>query len=123
LEALKSWDELTVLEQLQCQYWDMYKDAFGCRPRGIDTSKWTEEDFRTEFDQLGDIINIESARREEAEKEAVTKFEIAVTAIIGCGAGDRATALRWIMDASDCDGDWEYFCYCNGLPYRYFTKV
>ena len=37
-EVLTSWEEMTVLEQMQCQYWDMYKDAYGVRPRGIDTS-------------------------------------------------------------------------------------
>ena len=120
MEAFKSWEELTLLEQMQCQYWDMYKDAYGVRPRGMDTSSWTEQDFEAEFKSLGEVITRENDLREEAEKEAVTKFEIAVSAIIACGAGDRATALRWIMDGSDCGGDWDYFCYCNGLPYRYF---
>jgi hypothetical protein len=40
-EVLTSWEEMTVLEQMQCQYWDMYKDAYGVRPRGIDTSAWS----------------------------------------------------------------------------------
>jgi hypothetical protein len=26
------------------------------------------------------------------------------------------------MDASNASGDWEYFCYLNGLPYGYFNK-
>jgi hypothetical protein len=38
------------------------------------------------------------------------------------GAGDRATALRWIMEASSANGDWEYLCWDLGLPYHYFTK-
>ncbi len=41
-EVLTSWEEMTVLEQMQCQYWDMYKDAYGVRPRGVDTSSWSE---------------------------------------------------------------------------------
>jgi hypothetical protein len=39
------------------------------------------------------------------------------------GAKDRATALRWIMDASQAGGDWEYFCFLNGLPYGYFREA
>jgi len=27
------------------------------------------------------------------------------------------------MDASQADGDWEYFCFLNGLPYGYFKEV
>jgi hypothetical protein len=38
------------------------------------------------------------------------------------GARDRETALRWIMEASTANGDWEYFCFLNGLPYRYFER-
>ena len=45
----KSWEEMTVLEQYACQFWDMYKDAYGVRPRGIDTSSWTVEQFEAEF--------------------------------------------------------------------------
>lgn len=121
-EAFKTWEEMTVLEQMQCQFWDMYKDAHGVRPRGIDTSTWTEEDFRKEFEYLGQVIDREEALRREAEAEAVAKFEQHVVNTICMGAGDRETALRWIMDASEAQGDWEYFCYLNGLPYGYFNK-
>ena len=38
MEQLKSWEDMTDLEQAQCTYWDMYKDAYGVRPRGVDTS-------------------------------------------------------------------------------------
>jgi len=27
------------------------------------------------------------------------------------------------MDASSADGDWDYFCYQNGLPYGYFKEA
>jgi hypothetical protein len=27
------------------------------------------------------------------------------------------------MDASQADGDWEYFCFLNGLPYGYFKEM
>jgi hypothetical protein len=37
MEQFKSWEEMTDLEQAQCTYWDMYKDAYGHRPRGVDT--------------------------------------------------------------------------------------
>jgi hypothetical protein len=122
-EVLTSWEEMTVLEQMQCQYWDMYKDAYGVRPRGVDTTSWTEADFMAEFDLLAMVINAEDLARKEAEAIAVEKFEQHVINTMCMGARDRETALRWIMDASTANGDWEYFCFLNGLPYRYFEKV
>ena len=121
MEAFKSWEELSKLEQAQCIYWDMHKDAYGVRPRGIDTSTWTLEDFEAEFEVLGKAIEREETARKEAEAEAIKKFEQHVTNTICMGAGNRETALRWIMDASSANGDWEYMCYDLGLPYRYFN--
>jgi hypothetical protein len=121
MEAFKTWEEMTVLEQMACQYWDMYKDAYGVRPRGVDTSTWTEADFLKEFGYLNLVIEREAVLRKEAEAKAVAKFEQHVINTICMGARDRETALRWIMEASDANGDWEYLCYTLGLPYRYFA--
>jgi hypothetical protein len=61
-----------------------------------------------------------SLQRLAAEAEAVKKFEQHVTNTICMGARDRETALEWIMQASNANGDWEYLCYDLGLPYHYF---
>jgi hypothetical protein len=45
-----------------------------------------------------------------------------LAALIGAGAGDRATAIRWMHEANDTNYDPEYLCYCLGLPYGYFRK-
>lgn len=120
---MQSWEEMSVLEQMQCQYWDMYKDAYGVRPRGIDTSTWTEYAFQVEFEHLALVIEQEDIARKEAEAQATAKFEQHVTNTICMGARDRVTALRWIMDASQAGDDWEYFCFLNGLPYGYFREA
>ena len=119
----KSWEEMSTLEQYACQFWDMYKDAYGVRPRGIDTSSWTEADFEEEFESLGKEIEREEVARQEREAEAIKKFEQHVINTICMGAGNREVALRWIMDASSCNDDWEFLCYDMGLPYGYFKKV
>jgi hypothetical protein len=123
MSEFTTWEQMSDLEQAQCIYWDMYKDAHGVRPRGIDTSTWTMQDFQQEFASLQEVIVREEANRQVAEKEAVDKFEQHVTNTICMGARDRKTALRWIMDASNANGDWEYLCYDLGLPYQYFRKV
>ena len=119
----KSWEELTQLEQAQSMYWDMYKDAYGVRPRGVDTSSWTLEQFEAEFEGLGVAIEAEDVARKEAEAKAVFAFEKRVDDLIYSGAGDRATAIRWIHEAEDTNGDDEYLAWTLGLPYQYFRKV
>ena len=121
-EEFKSWEEMSVLEQYACQYWDMYKDAYGVRPRGIDTSSWTEADFEAEFEVLGRAIDREEADRKVREAEAIVAFEDRVTNLMHTGT-NRARVIAWLMDAEGCNGDFEYFCFTQGLPYRYFKEV
>jgi hypothetical protein len=120
MEDFKSWEEMSVLEQMQCQYWDMYKDAYNVRPRGIDTSSWTEDDFTSEFVFLSRLINANEVQRKESEADAVVVFEQRMKDLMEIGAKDRAMALRWIHEAEETNGDDEYLCFSVGLPYGYF---
>ena len=122
MEDFKSWEEMSVLEQYACTYWDMYKDAYGVRPRGIDTSAWTEADFEAEFVSLSKVIEQENIARKASEERAEHDFEMRVLGLLQTGAKDRAMALRWIHEAEGSDGDDEYLCYLVGLPYGYFRK-
>lgn len=122
MEQFKTWEEMSVLEQMACTYWDMYKDAHGVRPRGIDTSKWTEEDFLKEFDYLEGVIGTVIESELKAEKAAAVQFEQRVGEMIALGAKTREAALNWIMEADGANGDWDYLCFTNGLAYGYFNK-
>ena len=121
MEAFKSWEEMSVLEQMACQYWDMYKDAYGVRPRGVDTSTWTEADFLKEFGYLNLVIEREAVLRQEREDSAMHEFEMRMQDLLRSGAKDREMAMRWIHEAEETGGDDEYLCYTLGLPYRYFA--
>ena len=123
MNEFKSWEEMSDLEQAQCTYWDMYKDAYGVRPRGIDTSAWTVEDFDREFAELGGIIDREEEDRKEREAEASVRFENQITSLVQSGARDRQAAIAWIHEAEGSNGDDEYLCFLLGLPYGYFRKV
>jgi hypothetical protein len=122
MEAFKTWEEMTTLEQYACQFWDMYKDAYGVRPRGIDTSAWTEEEFEAEFVSLSKTIEVNYQAQLASEEKAAHDFEIRMLDLLMSGAKDRAMALRWIHEAEGSDGDDEYLCFLLGLPYRYFVK-
>jgi len=122
MEQFKSWEEMSALEQAREIYWDMYKDAYGVRPRGVDTSAWTLEDFDAEFKLLGTIIEQENVARKEAEARAIVEFEDRVQNLMHTGT-NRERVIAWLMDAEGATGDFDYFCFCVGLPYGYFRKV
>lgn len=122
-DEFKSWEEMSVLEQYACQFWDMYKDAYGIRPRGIDTSSWTVEQFEEEFESLQKAINANYEQEKEQQANAMVTFEARIAEVIASGARNRDTAMRWIHEAEGSQGDDEYLCFLVGLPYGYFKKV
>ena len=118
--GFKSWEEMSTLEQYACTYWDMYKDAYGVRPRGVDTTDWTEAQFEAEFVLLGESIDANYKDQLAREEVASHDFEMRILGLLQSGASDREMALRWIHEAEGSNGDEEYLCYLVGLPYGYF---
>ena len=123
MNEFKSWEEMSTLEQYACQFWDMYKDAYNVRPRGIDTSSWTEADFEAEFVSLSKTIESNYKDQLAQEEVAMHEFEMRMQDLLLSGAKDREMAMRWVHEAEGSDGDDEYLCFLLGLPYSYFRKV
>ena len=120
---LKSWDELSRKEQLEGIYWDMYKEAHGFRPRHIRLDLCTEAELEADLNRLQSIINDNDVQRKAAEEKAAHDFEMRVLSLLQTGAKDRAMALRWIHEAEGSNGDDEYLCYLNGMPYGFFKAA
>jgi hypothetical protein len=120
MSEFKSWSELSPLEQASAQYWDMYKDAYGVRPRWIDTTSWTLDAFEKEFESLAETIRENIARQELEEKQAIMVLENRIASLMQSGAKDRSMAIRWIAEAEDAGSDMEYLCFLVGVPYGYF---
>jgi hypothetical protein len=123
MSEFKSWEELSHKEQLECIFWDAYKDAHGFRPRHINVSAMTEAELEAELKILSTEIAVQEQERKEAEEKAAHDFEIRVQNLMMAGAKTRKQALRWIHEAEETQGDDEYLCYTLGLPYGYFKKV
>jgi hypothetical protein len=120
---MRHWDDLTYLEQLACTHWDMYKDAYGVRPRHIDVSKWTEQDFLHAFKELSEEMGREEQRQEERERFAAERFENQVNSWISKGTvSNREHAIEKFHVLEGTDGDLLYLCFCLGLSYHYFSK-
>jgi len=116
--------KLTEREELLTLISDLYKDVYGCRPRGI-FSDCTVEELRAEFDSLCESNERKMAEDAQMEAEAAEEFEKRVSETIAMGAGDRETALRWIFEADDLMEvvgiyGGTYATYSLGLPYHYF---
>jgi hypothetical protein len=122
MNEFKSWEEMSTVEQYACQFWDMYKDAYGVRPRGIDTTEWTEEQFEAEFVSLAKTIDENYTEQLAREEVAKHDFEMRMLSLLQTGATDRDMAMRWVHEAEGSNGDDEYLCFLLGLPYRYFIK-
>ena len=122
MEAFKTWEEMTDLEQACETYWDMYKDAYGHRPRWIDTTKWTLADFDAEFASLATAIEQAEVERKAAEAEAIVAFEDRVLNLMHTST-NRERVIAWLMDSEGANGDLEYFAFTQGLPYHYFRKA
>ena len=120
---LTSWEEMTELEQAQCTFWDMYKDAHGFRPRHIDTSTWTLAQFEAEFVELSEVMKANDIAQGIEEAIATEKFERRVAELISIGAKNTEMAMRWIHEAEGTDGDNDYLAWTLGLPYQYFRKA
>lgn len=104
---------------------DLFKDVYGMRPRDGFWERWnsaTDDEKQAEWDWLCQALERVIEEEKAAEKACIEKFERHVTNTICMGARDRETALKWIMDASSANGDWEYLCYDYGLPFGYFSK-
>lgn len=110
---------------------DLHKDARGFRP----SSEWTAmfnaakpERQQAIWDMLCEELAASEAQERAAEAAAAARFESLVADAIALGAGDRATALRWILEGEglSADADWygmEYAAVHFGLPISYFKEA
>lgn len=100
---------------------DFSKDAYGFRCRSY-KEWWTKDELEAEYERLSAISDENHAIEVEREKEALRAFEALIQDTISNGAADRETAIRWLMDAEDCDPDCEqdvqYFLWGYGLSYE-----
>ena len=114
--------QINEKDELGATYWDFYKEVHGIRPRWVNHDEATVEWYRAELESLQRQADFQWEEQQIREGEAVAEFEKSVESLIAAGAGDRATAIRWLHAANDTNGDDEFLCYTLGLPYGYFRK-
>lgn len=108
-------------DQAISDYSDMYKELHGVRPRGVDTSSWTEEKFEEVFRELAESLKICAEEDARAEQQAIAEFEDKVTELLSIGCRDRRTAVIWLAGSVN-ETDPNAVCWQFGLPYNYLDK-
>lgn len=108
---------------------DMYKDAYGIRPRGVyNVEAMSLEDIQAEIDVCHEVVydNMEREAIEEANAEWL--FQALVDKTIKLGASDEKTALKWLFEATlDNPSEVSYFdvegfLYQNGIMHTEYGK-
>ena len=99
--------------------YDGYKDAHGIRPRWIAFDMMSVAELEAMADQVSNEV-VETMECETREQDAAAvEFEARIVDLIKVGAGDRTTAIRWLMDAGDYRHGADALRYDCGLAWGY----
>jgi hypothetical protein len=112
--------QLTELQELEQAYCEFHKDVYGVKARWYRAE--SVEQARADLDRLQAAGELVWAEEKRAQEQAAQRFEKRIEDTITSGAGDRQTALRWIHQAEDTNGDDEFLCYSLGLPFNYIKR-
>ena len=103
---------------LETDVYEMHKEAYGVKGRHYNFSEMSNDDLKKELDHLAEVAKREREIEQRAEEEAYKSFENTITNTINNGAGDRETAIKWILEAEDLTNEEpDYICYSLGLSY------
>lgn len=109
---------------------DLHKDARGFRP----SAEWdamfnSASPARQQaiWDMLCEELDESMLTEERQHAAAIVAFEVRVADLIAAGAGDRATAIRWIADAEGETESVSFYgleslCFALGLPLSYLDQ-
>ena len=104
---------------------DLYKEAYGLRPREYFWSEWeeaTNDRKQAIWDDLLDTADREAEREREMQIEAEHDVEDRIRFIMSTIAGcTREDAIRHLHDAYDTHGDTEYLEFNLGVRYGYLS--
>lgn len=100
---------------------DLWKDAYGTRPR-FSLEGYSAAELDALWNRTCDALNdtIERERLESLRGQKALETEIAH--YVDLGAGDRRTAIRWILQKEDLSTlafDVEHLCFLWGVDFAF----
>ena len=107
---------------------DLYKDVYGVRPREAFYADWnncTPAEKQKTWDEYCDTVEKQIAEQKVREAYCIARFEDRIKDVIGLGAGDRTTALRWISQQETFYHiqDVEHFVWEQGILFTDYGKA
>ena len=107
---------------------DLYKDVYGVRPREAFYADWnncTPAEKQKTWDEYCDTVEKHIAEQKVREAYCIARFEDRIKDVIGLGAGDRTTALRWISQQETFYHiqDVEHFVWEQGILFTDYGKA
>tara|TARA_R110002074_G_scaffold13412_2_gene47886 strand:+ start:55 stop:444 length:390 start_codon:yes stop_codon:yes gene_type:complete len=104
---------------------DLYKDAYGFRPRGHNFYTATPAEKQEIWDAT--ILDMEAAQQAEIarEKECEKKFKDQISKVIEAGAGNRINALRWMTSTDTFYSQQcvEHFVWSQGILFTDYGRA
>ena len=104
---------------------DLYKDAYGLRPREEFWFDWdlaTADEKQQIWDSLIATAESEADRERQEQLAAEAAFEQHVERTVRLVAGStREDAIRYMHDSFNTNGSTEYLEYCLGVRYGYLS--
>jgi len=101
---------------------DLHKDAYGYRPRyhRFYDDATTDAERQEFWDMTLRDLDIAIKEEEERKASAIASFEKAIAESMAMCNCDRATAIRYQIEAGGWEYEWDagYICYHLGLPYN-----
>ena len=75
---------------------DLHKDVYGFRPRGHHYDVASDDEKQKIWDELCEELSANEKAARILEQERIASFEERVEDVIGLGANNRQTAIRWM---------------------------
>ncbi len=104
--VIPMWTIMTEMEALEGEYSDAFKAAYGVRPRGISHGCNTVAELEKVISSLYAIAQEECEWEQAQAKKLAEEFEQHIQKAIDMGAGDRLTALRWMIQNEIEEDGW-----------------
>ena len=110
-------------EKNECLMWisDLYKDVNGFRPRSYNFEKWSFQELTDFVNDLSDQADEQRRQEQEWSEICLVEFKKNLQTVIDSGAGNRKTALRWMLQGDMGDDTQldlyaiEYFTMARGI--------
>tara|TARA_B100000902_G_C27028693_1_gene773311 strand:- start:386 stop:784 length:399 start_codon:yes stop_codon:yes gene_type:complete len=107
---------------------DLHKDVYGFRPREAFWADWnncTPAEKQKTWDEYCKTLEMQMAEEKIREATCIARFEDRIKDVIGLGAGDRTTALRWISQQETFYHiqDVEHFVWEQGILFTDYGKA